>query len=153
MDMENKVIIYTDGACSGNPGVGGWGAILFYGNSRKEISGFDANSTNNKMELTAIINALEQLKKQCEVIIFTDSRYVKDGITQWVENWQLNGWKTSKQEEVKNKDLWLKLLNLSNKHKIQWNWVKGHANNKYNNRADFLATSEIKNFKNKKGVL
>ena len=149
METENKVVIYTDGACSGNPGVGGWGAVLCYGNNKKEISGFDANSTNNKMELTAIIKALEQLKKQCEVVVFTDSKYVKDGITQWIIGWQQNDWKNSKKEEVKNKHLWLKLLELSNQHNIQWNWVKGHAENEYNNRADFLATNEIKNFKNK----
>ena len=150
---EEKIIIYTDGACSGNPGVGGWGAVLIYKHNKKEISGFNSSSTNNKMELTAIIKALEQLKKKCSVEIFTDSKYVKDGITQWIKKWQQNGWKNSKKEDVKNKDLWLKLLELSSIHIIQWHWVKGHSDNKYNNRADFLATNEIKKFKNNRESL
>lgn len=145
--MEDKITIYTDGACSGNPGKGGWGAVLIYKDNVKEISGGEMLTTNNKMELTAVIQALKLIKKNIDIVIFTDSQYVKNGITVWMENWEKNNWKNSKKEEVKNKELWLELKDLSSKFNIEWKWVKGHANNEYNNKADFLATSAIKNLK------
>lgn len=141
--MDNKVIIYTDGACSGNPGKGGWGAILQYGDNVKEISGYSELTTNNKMELQAVIEALKLLKRKCNVELFTDSVYVKDGITKWIANWKKNNWRTSKKEDVKNKELWIELDNLVNQHVINWNWVKGHADNDLNNRVDSLARGEI----------
>jgi ribonuclease HI len=140
---DKKVIIYTDGACSGNPGKGGWGAVLSYGEKIKEISGFKEHTTNNKMELQAVIEALKLLKRECEVEIYTDSNYVKDGITKWIFNWKKNGWKNAKKQPIKNMGLWQDLDKQSQRHKIEWNWVKGHADNELNNRADYLATSEI----------
>ncbi len=142
-----KVKIYTDGACSGNPGKGGWGAVLIYGDNKKEISGYSELTTNNKMELQAVIEALKLLKRQCEVELYTDSVYVKDGITKWINNWKKNNWKTSKKEDVKNKELWIELDNLTQRHNINWNWVKGHADNELNNRVDELARQEILNNK------
>lgn len=142
-----KIQIYTDGACSGNPGVGGWGAILIYGTTKKEIFDGENNTTNNKMELTAVIRALECLKETCEIDLYTDSKYVKDGITQWIYSWKRNNWKNSKKEEVKNKDLWQKLDELSQTHKINWFWVKGHEDNEINNRADELAREGVKKIK------
>lgn len=143
MDNNRKVIIYTDGACSGNPGKGGWGAVLKYGEITKQISGYSDLTTNNKMELQAVIEALKLLKKRCDVEIFTDSVYVKDGITKWINSWKINNWKTSKKEPVKNKELWVELDNLRNQHNINWNWVKGHADDEINNIVDKLARSEI----------
>lgn len=143
MDNNRKVIIYTDGACSGNPGKGGWGAVLKYGEITKQISGYSDLTTNNKMELQAVIEALKLLKKRCDVEIFTDSVYVKDGITKWINSWKKNNWKTSKKEQVKNKELWIELDNLRNQHNINWNWVKGHADDEINNIVDKLARSEI----------
>ena len=143
MDNNKKVIIYTDGACSGNPGKGGWGAVLKYGEITKQISGYSDLTTNNKMELQAVIEALKLLKKRCDVEIFTDSVYVKDGITKWINSWKMNNWKTSKKEPVKNKELWVELDNLRNQHNINWNWVKGHADDEINNIVDKLARSEI----------
>lgn len=143
MDNNRKVIIYTDGACSGNPGKGGWGAVLKYGEITKQISGYSDLTTNNKMELQAVIEALKLLKKRCDVEIFTDSVYVKDGITKWINSWKMNNWKTSKKEPVKNKELWVELDNLRNQHNINWNWVKGHADDEINNIVDKLARSEI----------
>ncbi len=143
MDNNRKVIIYTDGACSGNPGKGGWGAVLKYGEITKQISGYSDLTTNNKMELQAVIEALKLLKKRCDVEIFTDSVYVKDGITKWINSWKMNNWKTSKKEPVKNKELWIELDNLRNQHNINWNWVKGHADDEINNIVDKLARSEI----------
>ena len=142
-----KIQIYTDGACSGNPGIGGWGAILIYNNTKKEIFDGDANTTNNKMELTAVIKSLESLKEECEIELYTDSKYVKNGITEWIYSWKKNDWKNSKREEVKNKDLWQKLDELSKIHKINWFWVKGHEDNELNNRADELARNGIKKIK------
>ena len=142
-----KIQIYTDRACSGNPGVGGWGAILIYGTTKKEIFDGENNTTNNKMELTAVIRALECLKETCEIDLYTDSKYVKDGITQWIYSWKRNNWKNSKKEEVKNKDLWQKLDELSQTHKINWFWVKGHEDNEINNRADELAREGVKKIK------
>lgn len=146
--METKkVIIYTDGACSGNPGKGGWGAVLIYGNKKKEISDYSELTTNNKMELQAVIEALKLLKRQCEIELYTDSVYVKDGITKWINSWKKNNWRTSKKEDVKNKELWVELDELSQKHHVNWNWVKGHADNELNNRVDELARQEILNNK------
>ena len=143
----DDVIIYTDGACSGNPGKGGWGAILIYGDIKKEISGYEELTTNNQMELTAVIEALSLLKRQCNVELWTDSNYVKSGITEWIYNWKKHNWKNSKKEIIKNLELWQKLDELNNFHNIKWNWVKGHADNEFNNRADELATTEIKQHK------
>lgn len=141
---DKKIIIYTDGACSGNPGKGGWGAILKYGDHTKEISGYAESTTNNKMELQAVIEALKLIKKDYDIEIFTDSSYVKNGITSWINTWKLNNWKTSKRESVKNKELWLELDELRQKYNINWNWVKGHADDELNNRVDELARLEIK---------
>ena len=142
---EKKVTIYTDGACSGNPGQGGWGAVLIYGNSEKKISGYSELTTNNKMELQAVIEALKILKRTCNIDLYTDSVYVKDGITKWIQNWKKNNWRTSKKEDVKNKELWIELDRLSSQHNIEWHWVKGHADNNLNNVVDELARNEILN--------
>lgn len=141
---ENKVVIYTDGACSGNPGAGGWGAILMTDSKAKEISGFDAETTNNKMELTAVIKALELLKKPCTVDLYSDSAYVVNALNLgWLENWKANGWKGSDKKSVKNIELWQALDNLLAVHNVNFIKVKGHADNKFNNRCDELATGEI----------
>ena len=140
-----KYKIYTDGACSGNPGPGGWAAIILANDQVEEmISGNEKNTTNNKMELLAPIKAIQKFKKKSEISIFTDSSYVKDGITVWIKKWEKNGWKTASKKPVKNKELWKKLKILSLKHNIKWNWVKGHAQDKYNNLADDLAQRAIK---------
>jgi ribonuclease HI len=144
VENNDKVIIYTDGACSGNPGKGGWGALLIFGEHQKEISGGEAFTTNNRMELRAVIEALKALKKRCQVIVYTDSQYVKKGITEWLFNWKRNNWKNSQREEVKNKDLWLELDKIADEHDIDWHWVKGHADDTHNNRVDSLARGEIK---------
>ena len=135
----NKVEIFTDGACKGNPGPGGWGAILRYGATEKEIYGASKNTTNNIMELTAVIESLKNLKKPCELIITTDSKYVKNGITEWINTWVLNNWKTSNKEDVKNKDLWIELYKLNQSLNINWNWVKAHAGDTLNEEVDMLA--------------
>ena len=141
----SKITIYTDGACSGNPGIGGWGAILLYQDHRKEIYGGDKYTTNNKMELMAVIEALSVLKKEnCNIEVYTDSQYVKKGITEWLFGWKRNNWKNSKKQEVLNRDLWEKLDVLTSKHNIEWFWVKGHNNNELNERADELARLGIK---------
>jgi len=145
--MTDKVEIYTDGACSGNPGIGGWGAYLKYKDNVKELSGFAENTTNNRMELIAAIEGLKILKKSSKVNLYTDSVYLKDGITKWVFNWQKNNWKNANKKDVKNKDLWMQLLEVVNKHDINWIWVKGHEGNIGNEIADNLATSAISNFK------
>ena len=145
--MTDKVEIYTDGACSGNPGIGGWGAYLKYKDNVKELSGSDENTTNNRMELVAAIEGLKILKKSSKVNLYTDSVYLKDGITKWIFNWQKNNWKNANKKDVKNKDLWIQLLEVVNKHDINWIWVKGHEGNKGNEIADNLATSAISNFK------
>lgn len=140
-----EIKIYTDGACSKNPGPGGWGAVLIYKSHRKEISGADAQTTNNRMELTAVIKALECLKEKCKIELFTDSKYVCDSIMKgWAESWRNNNWKKSDKKPAINADLWEILLNLISKHDITFNWVKGHAGNIENERCDELATSEIK---------
>ena len=139
-----NVTIYTDGACSGNPGGGGWGAMLMHGNRIKEISGFDPQTTNNIMELTAAIKALECLKKPCVVDLYSDSAYLVNGFNQsWIDNWQNNNWKTSQKKPVLNVDLWKRLVELSKIHKITWHKVKGHSDNVYNNRCDELARLQI----------
>ena len=140
MSPNNEILnIFTDGACKGNPGIGGWGAILEYGNSKKEIKGFSKNTTNNIMELTAVIKALECLNRKCKITITTDSNYVKNGITEWINTWLTNNWKTSKKEDVKNKDLWIELYNLNKSLNVQWNWVKAHDGNPMNEEVDLLA--------------
>ncbi len=139
-----KVIIYTDGACSGNPGPGGWGTILMYKNNKKEISGNRENTTNNVMELTAVIEGLKLLKFPCEVQLYSDSAYVVNGFNQkWINGWIKNGWKNSNKKPVKNKELWQELYNLTKVHKIEFIKVKGHSNNEFNNRCDELARNAI----------
>ena len=143
-----KVLIYTDGACSGNPGPGGWGAILIYGDKKKELSGGDAKTTNNRMELLSVITALEALREPCEVELYTDSQYVSNAINLgWLDSWQRRGW-TRKGGDVKNPDLWQKLVPLLAAHKVTFIWVKGHADNEYNNRCDELAVAEAKSARN-----
>lgn len=142
----DKVIIYTDGACSGNPGPGGWGSILMMGENRKEISGGKKDTTNNVMELTAVIEALKLLKKPCKVDLYSDSAYVVNAFLQnWILGWIKNGWKNSSKEEVKNKELWQELFSLTKIHDVTFHKVKGHADNEYNNRCDELARNAIKN--------
>ncbi len=141
---DNIVSIYTDGACSGNPGAGGWGAILFHRNHKKEISGFEPNTTNNKMEITAVIRALEMLKAPCTVELYSDSAYVVNAITLgWLENWKKNNWLGSDKKPVKNIEYWKRLDGLMNVHSVNFNKVKGHSDNEFNNRCDELATGEI----------
>ena len=145
---ENKIVkIFTDGACSGNPGPGGWGALLTYGEKTKEISGFEPETTNNRMELLAVIKSLQNLKRACEVHIYTDSMYVKDGIEKWIFNWKKNGWKTANKKPVKNIDLWQSLEEELSRHDVSWHWVKGHAGHFENERADELARLAIKKLK------
>ena len=139
-----KLKIYTDGACSGNPGKGGWAAIILEESNQSSISGGESNTTNNRMELMAPIMALKKIRKKSEITIFTDSKYVKDGITDWIKKWKVNNWKSSNKKPVKNKDLWIKLDNACLKHKVSWKWVKGHSTNEFNNLADELATKAIK---------
>ena len=140
-----KYKIYTDGACSGNPGPGGWGAVIFdQDDKQKNISGSEKNTTNNRMELLAAIMSLKKIKTNSEVVIFTDSIYVKYGITEWMKNWKKNGWKNSSKKPVKNKDLWVKLDKLCEANSVSWKWVKGHSTNEFNNLADELATKAIK---------
>jgi ribonuclease HI len=143
----NKVIIHTDGACSGNPGPGGWGAILDYNGTRKEMSGGEAETTNNRMELTGAIVALESLKRACAVEMHVDSAYVKDGITKWIFGWKRNGWKTADKKPVKNVELWQRLDAAIANNDISWHWVKGHAGHPENERADELAREGMAPFK------
>jgi ribonuclease HI len=138
-----EVVIYTDGACSGNPGPGGWGAILRSGDTEKELFGGDPATTNNRMELMAAIQALEALKRPAAVTLYTDSKYVHDGITKWINGWQRNGWKTSAKQPVKNGDLWQRLVEARDGHDVTWKWVKGHAGDPGNERADELARRGI----------
>ena len=140
-----KYKIYTDGACSGNPGPGGWGAVILdQDDKQKNISGSEKNTTNNRMELLAAIMSLKKIKTNSEVVIFTDSTYVKNGITEWMKNWKKNGWKNSSKKPVKNRDLWEKLDELCEANNVSWKWVKGHSTNEFNNLADELATKAIK---------
>ena len=141
-----KFKIYTDGACSGNPGPGGWGAVIFEENKKQiNISGKEPMTTNNRMELLAPIMAIKGIKEKSEITVYTDSTYLKNGITDWIKKWEKNGWKSSNNQPVKNIDLWLELNKLCSEHKISWNWVEGHSNNEFNNLADKLATEAIKN--------
>ena len=141
-----KYVIYTDGACSGNPGPGGWGAIILSEEKNEtNISGKEKSTTNNRMELMAPIMALRKIKKASKIIIYTDSIYLKNGITTWIKKWEKNGWKSANKKPVKNKDLWVTLNKLSKGHVIDWKWVKAHAGNKYNEIADKLATAAIGN--------
>ncbi|MDQ6620117.1 MAG: ribonuclease HI [Pseudomonadota bacterium] len=138
-ERTRVVTVYTDGACKGNPGRGGWGAILTWGDQEREIFGGEAHTTNNRMELTAVIRALESLKRACAVDLYTDSQYVKQGIEQWIHGWKRNGWKTSDRKPVKNADLWRELDALARQHDVHWHWVRGHADDAGNIRADELA--------------
>jgi ribonuclease HI len=138
-----QVIIYTDGACRGNPGPGGWGALIRFDSLEKEIFGGQANTTNNQMELSAAIEGLSILKEPCNVELFTDSKYVMDGITQWIQNWKKNNWRTAAKKDVKNKELWQKLDQLITQHQVQWHWVKGHSGDAGNEAADLLANKGI----------
>lgn len=143
----STVNIWTDGACSGNPGPGGWGAILTYGETEKELSGAEAATTNNRMELMAAISALEALKRETKVTLHTDSKYVMDGVTKWIHGWKKNGWKTADKKPVKNEDLWKRLDAANASHNVTWKWVKGHADDVMNNRADELARNAIQTLK------
>lgn len=137
------MIVYTDGACRGNPGPGGWGALLRYGGVEKTLSGGEAETTNNRMELKAVIEALRALKRSCRVDLYTDSRYVRSGITQWLSRWQANGWRTAARAPVKNQDLWRELDALRRRHRVDWHWVKGHSGHPDNEAADRLAKAAI----------
>jgi ribonuclease HI len=138
-----KVSIFTDGACRGNPGPGGWGAVLRTGDREKELYGAEPQTTNNRMELTAAISALEALKRPCEVTLTTDSQYVRQGITQWLSAWKRRGWKTADRKPVKNQDLWERLEKATHRHKVHWHWIKGHSGHPENERADALANRAI----------
>ena len=143
-EAKPRIIIFTDGACSGNPGPGGWGAILTYNGHRKELTGGEPETTNNRMELMAAISALEAMKRPCLVELHTDSQYVKNGITSWIHNWKRNGWRTADKKPVKNEDLWRRLDEALAIHKVDWRWVKGHAGHDMNERADALARAGLK---------
>ena len=143
--MNKKVDIYTDGACSGNPGPGGWGVLIKIDNENIELSGGDRETTNNRMELMAAIKALEEIDKDYEITLYTDSNYVKDGITSWISNWKKNNWKTANKKDVKNKELWMRLDEAIKDKNISWVWVKGHSGNAGNEQADYLARSALEN--------
>jgi ribonuclease HI len=142
-ENNNVVIIHTDGACSGNPGPGGWGAVLSFRGNERELSGGEAETTNNRMELMAAIAALEALTRPCNVVLYTDSTYVKQGITEWIARWKKNGWRTAAKKPVKNADLWQRLDDALAPHRVDWHWIKGHAGNEGNERADQLAREAI----------
>lgn len=146
-NLENKklpeVTIYTDGACFGNPGPGGYAAIIIHSKGEKEVSGCEPQTTNNRMEMRAILEALSVLKKRCKVTVYTDSQYLKKGFTEWLPRWQKNNWVTSGNKPVKNKDLWEKLVLLCEKHEVNWKWIRGHKGDKYNQRCDILAKNAI----------
>jgi len=143
MNKDTIINIWTDGACSGNPGPGGWGALIKFNNSVKKISGSEKYTTNNRMEMMAVIKALKDLDAESKINLYTDSKYVKEGITSWINGWKKNNWTNSNKKDVKNKDLWIELDILSQKHNITWNWVKGHSGNIENDIADKLATEAI----------
>jgi ribonuclease HI len=148
--MSERVTIYTDGACSGNPGPGGWAALLMFGGREKELSGGEPLTTNNRMELTAAIMALEGLTRPCTVDLFTDSQYVRQGITQWLRNWKARGWRTADKKPVKNEDLWRRLDDARGRHQVVWHWVRGHADDPLNHRVDALAVAAMAPFKKKR---
>ena len=143
MTQDKTVSLYTDGACKGNPGKGGWGVLMRYGSHEKELFGGEAHTTNNRMELTAIIQGLAALNRPCAVVIYTDSQYVKNGMEKWIHGWKKNGWKTASKQPVKNEDLWQQLDRLAAQHQIQWQWVRGHAGHAENERADALANQGV----------
>ena len=149
--MRARVAIYTDGACKGNPGPGGWGVLLQYRGRERELYGGEPATTNNRMELTAVIRALETLKRRSAVAVFTDSQYVKNGIETWIHAWKRNGWRTSDRKSVKIADLWLELQRLAGEHDIEWHWVKGHAETEGNHRADELANRGVETLKVRPG--
>jgi ribonuclease HI len=149
MSGSERVLIYTDGACSGNPGPGGWGAILFFKGTEKEVSGGEAFTTNNRMEIRAAIEGLNALKRPCAVDLFTDSQYVRQGITSWMHNWKRRGWRTADNKPVKNEDLWRELDEAASRHDVAWHWVKGHASDPLNIRVDELAVAAMQPFKAK----
>ena len=146
MEKNNNVKIYTDGACKGNPGIGGWGVFIQKENDQSDLHGFDLKTTNNRMELKAVIEGLKTINSKTNVTIITDSQYVKNGISQWIFNWKKNGWKTSAKKPVKNIDLWKELDDLVENHSVDWEWVKGHSGNPGNERADQLANRGIDDF-------
>lgn len=143
MAEETVVEIYADGACKGNPGRGGWGALLVYNGKERELCGGEAATTNNRMELTAVIRALEALNRPCRICLYTDSQYVQKGISEWIHGWKRRGWKTADKQPVKNEDLWRRLDELASQHAIEWHWVKGHAGHPGNERADQLANRGV----------
>jgi len=145
--VADVVEIYTDGACKGNPGPGGWGALLRSGRRERELFGGEPDTTNNRMELTAVIRALEALKRPCRVEVFTDSEYVKKGITEWLQAWKRRGWKTADRKPVKNEALWRRLDELADRHRIRWHWVRGHSGHADNERADALANRGVASLK------
>jgi ribonuclease HI len=147
MSNPERVMIYTDGACSGNPGPGGWAAILSFNGSEKEISGGELHTTNNRMEIRAAIEGLNALKRPCTVDLFTDSQYVRQGITSWMNNWKRRGWRTADNKPVKNEDLWRELDEAASRHQVSWHWVKGHADDPINIRVDELAVAALRPFK------
>lgn len=149
---KGTVAVWTDGACSGNPGPGGWGAILRYAGTEKELSGGEAPTTNNRMELMAAISALEALKRPCTVDLHTDSEYLRNGVTKWLAGWKRNGWRTADKKPVKNIDLWERLDAVIGRHEIRWHWVKGHAGDEMNERADELARAGMAPFKRARGA-
>ncbi len=144
--MSQEVELFTDGACSGNPGPGGWGAILRFKGTEKELSGGEADTTNNRMEMTGVIEGLSALKRSCNVKVFSDSQYVIKGMTEWLVQWKARGWKTADKKPVKNEDLWKRLDELCAKHRVSWEWVKGHAGHPENERVDALARIETEKF-------
>jgi ribonuclease HI len=150
--MTAPVVIYTDGACKGNPGPGGWGALLQYGRRERELFGGESRTTNNRMELIAVIRALESLKRTATVEIYTDSQYVKNGIETWIKVWKRNGWKTSDRKPVKNADLWVELDRLVHEHDVKWHWVKGHADTEGNQRADALANRGVETVRSSRSL-
>ena len=150
MSKDNNIVhIFTDGACKGNPGPGGWGAIMKYGDHVKELNGYSSKTTNNIMEITAVIEALKSLTRPCSIILTTDSIYVKNGITQWIHNWKKKGWKTSNKKPVKNKECWIQLDIEVQRHQIEWKWVKGHSGHPENERADELANEAVEDNENR----
>ena len=142
-DINEKVILYTDGACRGNPGPGGWGVWMQFGGKERELCGGESNTTNNRMELMAAIMGLETLSRDCDVVLYTDSKYVMQGITEWIDNWKARGWKTAAKKPVKNVDLWQRLDTARNRHQVNWQWVKGHAGDAGNEKADALANQGV----------